>query len=169
MADRPPRAGEVRLPFDPEARADAGVAFIGLIRSPWATRDDCPKNLREARVRGRPAQVVLAPGYAAGLAGLEAGRWVHLLYWMGEAARDLIVQAPRHRPDTAGVFAIRSPARPNPVAMGLVRITALDAGTGVLDIDAIDCVDGTPLVDIKPFIATVDVPPEAGSGGVAVS
>ncbi len=159
MAADGPRSGEVQLAFDPADRADAGVTFIGRVRSPWAERSDCPKNLREARERGGGGWVELDAAYWPGLEGLEAGRVIVLLYWMDRAARNLIVQAPRHRDTPTGVFALRSPARPNPVALAAVRLLAVDAAAGRLEIDAIDCLDGTPLVDIKPWIESVDIPP----------
>jgi tRNA-Thr(GGU) m(6)t(6)A37 methyltransferase TsaA len=154
------RPGEIALPFDPGENPDAGVSFIGRLRSPWA-RGDCPKNLREARARGgRFAAEIDAP-WRAGLAGLTPGDAVVLLYWMHDARRDLIVQAPSNRDSPVGVFALRSPARPNPVAMAVARILSLDAGTGVLHLDAVDAFDGTPLLDIKPWLPTVDIPPDA--------
>jgi tRNA (Thr-GGU) A37 N-methylase len=75
---------------------------------------------------------------------------------MGEARRDLIVQAPRHKPEPTGVFALRSPARPNPIALATVRILDIDPAQGRITIDAIDCRDGTPLLDIKPWIERID-------------
>ena len=80
---------------------------------------------------------------------------------MDKARRDLIVQAPRHADGLRGTFALRSPVRPNPVSMSAVRITALDMDAGVLGIDATDAFDGTPVVDIKPMLDTVDIPPPA--------
>ena len=82
-----------------------------------------------------------------------------LLYWTGVARRDLIVQSPAHREGPTGVFALRSPARPNPVAVGVVRILSIDPAAGVLLVDALDAFDGTPLLDIKPWLPSVDVPP----------
>jgi tRNA (Thr-GGU) A37 N-methylase len=69
------------------------------------------------------------------------------------------VQNPRHADGPRGVFALRSPVRPNPIALGTVVITSLDRETGVIGIDAIDAFDGTPVLDIKPWIGTVDTPP----------
>jgi tRNA-Thr(GGU) m(6)t(6)A37 methyltransferase TsaA len=159
MSDFDPRPGEIRLPFDPAAApGDAHVLFIGHIRSPWATRSECPRNLRLAREAGKPARVELDPAFRPGLAGLEAGMHIILLYWMNEARRDLIVQRPRHSETASGTFALRSPVRPNPIALALVRILRLDAAAGIIEIDAIDCIDGTPLLDIKPWIATIDAP-----------
>jgi tRNA (adenine37-N6)-methyltransferase len=71
------------------------------------------------------------------------------------------VQVPRHSGKTHGTFSLRSPARPNPIALSVVRILKVDADTGRIDIDAIDCHDGTPLVDIKPYRPGIDAVPDA--------
>ncbi|WP_114964542.1 SAM-dependent methyltransferase [Alkalilacustris brevis] len=156
-----PRTGESRLDFDPAARPDAGVVFIGRIRSPWGI-DDCPKNLRAARETGQGARFEIDAAYRAGLEGIAPGDRLVALYWMAEAPRDLIRQKPRHRDRATGVFALRSPARPNPVALGVVRCVSIDAARGVIEVDAIDAFDGTPLIDIKPFVEAVDTPDSAG-------
>ena len=153
------RPGEVQLAVDPAtAVPDAGVVFIGHIESPWKVRADCPRNLRRAREHGLPATLVVDEPYRPGLAGLEPGAWIFALYWMHGARRDLVVQHPRLAERASGVFSLRSPVRPNPLALGLVRILAIDPAAGRIDIDATDALDGTPLVDIKPWIATVDQP-----------
>ena len=157
------RPGEVRLAFDPADDARAAVTFIGRIRSPWQP-DDCPRSIRSAREAGRgPARLEIDAPYRPGLAGLAPGDGLVLLYWMAQAPRDLIVQAPRHRVTPSGVFALRSPARPNPVAMSVVRCLAIDADAGIVTVDAIDAYDGTPLIDIKPWIDSIDLPPAAGA------
>jgi len=155
------RDGELRLPFDPAERSgDAHIVFIGHIETPWRTRSDCPKNLRQARERARPgARLVVDAPWRQGLEGLEGATHLVAFYWMHEARRDLIVQAPRHRDAAAGVFALRSPVRPNPIALAVVAVRHLDMASGTIDIDAIDCINGTPLIDIKPWLPTVDVPP----------
>jgi tRNA-Thr(GGU) m(6)t(6)A37 methyltransferase TsaA len=163
MSEAPPgpagRPGEVALSFDPARTADdARLRFIGRLRTPWA-RGKCPKNLREAREIGGDFRVEIDPPFRRGLLGLKAGQALILLYWTGAARRDLIVQTPGQRPEPIGVFAIRSPARPNPVAVGVVRVLALDAATGTLIVDALDAFDGTPLLDVKPWLPSVDVPP----------
>jgi tRNA-Thr(GGU) m(6)t(6)A37 methyltransferase TsaA len=155
----PPRPGEVALPFDPAHAADARLQFIGQLRTPWS-RGNCPKNLREARERGGDFRAEIAPAFRPGLAGLVAGQTVILLYWTGAARRDLIVQSPAHRDGPCGVFALRSPARPNPVALAVVRLLAIDTGAGSLHFDALDAFDGTALLDIKPWLSSVDIPPD---------
>ncbi|MGL4236472.1 SAM-dependent methyltransferase [Tabrizicola sp.] len=156
------RPGEVALSFDPARTADdARLRFIGRLRSPWS-RGHCPKNLREAREVGGTFRIEIDESFRPGLAGLAVGQPVILLYWTGSSRRDLIVQSPAHRDGPTGVFALRSPARPNPIAVGVVRILAIDPVTGVLTVDALDAFDGTPLLDIKPWLTSVDVPPAQG-------
>jgi tRNA-Thr(GGU) m(6)t(6)A37 methyltransferase TsaA len=156
--DRSLRPGEVALPFDPANEPDAGVAFIGRIRSPWQRDGECPKNLREAREQAQPSVIELDRRYQAGLDGLGPGDRLVLLYWMDAARRDVIVQRPRHLDRLVGVFGLRSPARPNPVALAVVTLRAVDPAACTLIVDAIDCYDGTPLLDIKPWLPAVDVP-----------
>ena len=156
------RAGEMALAVDPATMpADARVVFIGRVRTPWTNRRDCPKNAREARERGQPGALEIDAAYRAGLAGLAGYAHIIVLYWMHEARRDLIVQSPGHLDQPRGVFALRSPVRPNPVALSVVRLLSLDVATGQIGIEAIDCIDGTPLIDIKPYLPTVDAVPSA--------
>jgi tRNA (Thr-GGU) A37 N-methylase len=89
-----------------------------------------------------------------------------VLLWMDKARRDLIVQAPRHSPDPRGAFSLRSPVRPNPIGIDIVRIFAIDAAEGSIVVDALDCLEGTPVLDIKPWIEGVDVPPAASAPAV---
>ncbi len=156
------RAGETQLPFDPATRAtDAGLVFIGRIRSPWTDRSQCPKNLRQARETGATATVEIDAPYRDGLLGLEGISHVILLYWMHRGRRDLIVQHPHHAPRPKGVFALRSPVRPNPIALAVVKVLGIDRTAGTITIDAIDCLDGTPLLDVKPYYASTDAVPDA--------
>jgi tRNA-Thr(GGU) m(6)t(6)A37 methyltransferase TsaA len=151
------REGELELGFDPAAlEGDGRIVFIGKIRSPWMNRDDCPKNMREARERGLPASLEIAEPYRAGLAGLERVSHVVILSWFDRAPRNLVVQKPRHSPRTSGTFALRSPARPNPIGLHIARLVSLDQRSGLLTLDAIDALDGTPVIDLKPYFASVD-------------
>ena len=153
-----PRPGELALPFDPADRAEAGLVFIGHIRSPWA-KGTAPRNMRQARDTGEQARIDLDPAYAPALEGLSVGQPIQILYWVDRGQRDLIVQSPRHSDGPRGTFALRSPVRPNPIALATAVITALDRDAATIGIDATDAFDGTPVLDIKPWIGTVDVPP----------
>jgi tRNA-Thr(GGU) m(6)t(6)A37 methyltransferase TsaA len=155
-ADESIRPGEIAVAL-PET-FDAGIYFIGRIRTPWKTRDDCPKN---ARGSDAVCTVELDPRYAAALAGVETCTHLVLLYFMDKARRDLVVQAPRHG-SRRGTFALRSPVRPNPIAMSVVRLIGVADTT--LSVVGLDCLDGTPLVDIKPYFASVDSVPDAVVG-----
>lgn len=157
------RDGEIRSLRDPSMETgDAHVVFIGRIRSPWKERNECPKNMRQAREKTTgDCYLEIDEAWRPGLTGLATGDYLHMLYWMHQARRDIVLQKPRHRETPAGVFSLRSPVRPNPVAMALVRITYLDFQAGIIGIDATDALDQTPLVDIKPYLPAIDHP----SGG----
>jgi tRNA-Thr(GGU) m(6)t(6)A37 methyltransferase TsaA len=143
------RPGEVTIAL-PDA-FDAGVYFIGRIRTPFKRREDCPRSTAASNAVGR---VELDPGYAAGLRDLELYSHAFLLYWMDEARRDLIQQVPAHLGHPRGTFALRSPARPNPIALAAVEIVGIEGTT--VTVRAVDCVDGTPLLDIKPYFSSTD-------------
>ena len=81
---------------------------------------------------------------------------------MDQARRDLVVQVPQHYGEERGTFALRSPARPNPIAMSVVRLLRVE-GTR-LSVVSLDCLDGTPLLDLKPYFASTDSMPEAVVG-----
>jgi tRNA-Thr(GGU) m(6)t(6)A37 methyltransferase TsaA len=138
---------------------DAGIYFIGRIRTPWTRREDCPKN---ARGSDAVCTIALDPRYAAALDGVANCSHLVVLYFMDQARRDLMVQSPRHG-DRRGTFALRSPVRPNPIAMSVVRLLGVE-GTS-LKVVGLDCLDGTPLIDLKPYFASVDSVPDATVGG----
>lgn len=156
------RPGEIAHPLP--ATPDAGLHFIGRLRTPWTTRADCPKNAREHH--GCPNEAVctveLDPAYAPALEGLAGTTHLWLLYWMDRAPRDLLVQVPRQYGTGRGTFALRSPARPNPIALSAVRLLGIDGAR--LQVVGLDCLDGTPLLDIKPYFASTDSHPEAEVG-----
>ena len=156
------RDGEVQLAEDPaKLPAEGHVVFIGTIRSPWTSRADCPKNMREARERGGGATIELDEAYRPGLQGLAAASHIAILSWLHYAPRNLIVQKPRHAVESKGTFALRSPARPNPIGLHIVKLLGVDVGTGIITLDAIDALDGTPIIDVKPYFASTDSVPDA--------
>jgi tRNA-Thr(GGU) m(6)t(6)A37 methyltransferase TsaA len=155
MAERSDvRPGEVATELP--ASHDAGVYFIGRIRTPFKSRAECPRNTAESDALGR---VELDPRFAAGLEDLGLYSHVWLLYWMDRARRDLIRQVPAHLGRPRGTFALRSPVRPNPIALAAVELLGIDGAT--LRVRKVDCIDGTPLIDIKPYFASTDSFPDA--------
>jgi tRNA-Thr(GGU) m(6)t(6)A37 methyltransferase TsaA len=151
------RPGEIAVELP--ARHDASLYFIGRIRTPWQTRAECPKNGGESE---EVCTVELDRRWAAGLQGLESVSHVLLLYWMDKARRDLVVQAPRHYAEQRGTFALRSPVRPNPIAAAVARLQRIEDNK--LFVVGVDCIDGTPLLDIKPYFASTDSAPDATVG-----
>lgn len=151
-ADMRPGERLIELP----SSGDAQVHFIGRIRTSFATRAACPKNGRETMAE---AVIELDPRYADGLLDIERCSHLIVLYWMDEARRDLVRQVPKHLGRPRGVFSLRSPVRPNPIALSVVELLRVDGQR--LTIRHIDCRDGTPLIDIKPYYATTDSVPEA--------
>ena len=151
------RPGEVAaaLPED----FDAGVYFIGRIRTPWTTRDDCPKNARESEA---VCTIELDPRWLDALKGLETCSHLVVLYWMDRARRDLVLQVPHHYGEPRGTFALRSPLRPNPIAMSVTRLVRIDGPR--LSVVGLDCLDKTPLVDLKPYFPSTDCEPAAVVG-----
>jgi tRNA-Thr(GGU) m(6)t(6)A37 methyltransferase TsaA len=151
------REGEVAVAL-PEG-FDASLYFIGRIHTPWKRREDCPKNPRETEAE---CSIVLEPRWAGGLQGLETVSHVVVLYWMDRARRDLVLQAPHHYTERRGTFALRSPVRPNPIAVSVAKLIRLKGNT--LIVAGLDCVDNTPLLDLKPYFASTDSVPDASVG-----
>jgi len=151
------RDGEVVVSLP--AQFDASLYFIGRIRTPWQSRAQCPKNPRES---DSICTVELDPRWTPGLKGLETVSHVLLLYWMDRTRRDLVLQVPRHYGEQRGTFALRSPARPNPIAVSVARLVRLEGNA--LYVVGVDCLDNTPLLDIKPYFASTDSVPEAVVG-----
>jgi tRNA-Thr(GGU) m(6)t(6)A37 methyltransferase TsaA len=151
------REGEiaVELPKD----YDASLYFIGRIRTPWKTRDQCPKNARESEA---VCTLELDPRWAQALTDVASCSHLVVLYWMNRSRRDLVLQVPRTYGFGRGTFALRSPARPNPIAMSVVRLVGVE-GTK-LSVVGLDCLDETPLLDIKPYFASTDAVPDAVVG-----
>ena len=121
--------------------------IIGTIQTPYKRMEDCPS--RHNRNKFLPCTIRLAPEYAPGLVGLAAGDRALLLYWLHLARRDMAQLPAREgvRDKPVGVFSMRTPPRPNPIAASVVDILAVRENE--LDVVGLDCLDGTPLLDIK--------------------
>ena len=140
---------------------DAGLVFIGRIRTPWTGRGQCPRQGRAGE--GPLCRVEIDPLWAPALAGLDDFGRLELLYWLDRARRDLMVQNPGHSGATGGTFSIRSPNRPNPIGTAEVTLEGREGCT--LLVRGLDCLDGTPLLDVKPArrqLAEID---ETGTAG----
>jgi tRNA-Thr(GGU) m(6)t(6)A37 methyltransferase TsaA len=151
------RDGEIAV--DLPERFDASLYFIGRVRTPWQRREDCPKNPRETDA---VCTIVLDPRWIRALEGIESVSHVVVLFWMDRARRDLVLQAPHHYSERRGTFALRSPVRPNPIAVSVARLLRVEGNE--LFVVGLDCLDNTPLLDIKPYFASTDSVPDASVG-----
>lgn len=151
------RDGEVTVEL-PE-KPDVGLYFIGRIHTPWKTRKDCPKNARESDA---VCTLALDERWAPGLKDVETCTHLVVLYWMDQSPRNLVLQVPGHYGTQHGTFALRSPARPNPIAVSVVRLVGIEGNR--LSVVGLDCLEGTPLLDLKPYFASTDSVPEAVVG-----
>ncbi len=126
---------------------------IGVVRSELKNREDAPMQGYE----GAPdAWIEIAPEVAEGLDGIESDSDIIVLTWLHRADRDTLLVHPRGNPDAplTGVFATRSPDRPNPI--GLHRVTVLEVDGRRLRVAPLEAIDGTPVVDIKAVLGAVD-------------
>ena len=128
------------------------VVPIGTVESSLVDLAAAPKQGDEG---APPARLVLEPEYRAGLAGLHVGAELLILTWLDRARRDVLRTRPRDDPDRAeqGVFSTRSPSRPNPIGLHRARITSIDGRT--VGVDALEALDGTPVIDLKPVLGGV--------------
>ncbi len=132
-------------------RESGGVELIVVGRVESTLRDpgDAPRQPDEG---APPARVVVAPEFGAALVGLAAGDRITLVTWLDRADRTRLTTRPRGDAarDEVGVFATRSPDRPNPLGHHDVTITAIDEHG--FTVDALEALDGTPVVDVKPCL-----------------
>jgi tRNA-Thr(GGU) m(6)t(6)A37 methyltransferase TsaA len=143
MTDDELRAGEVAVPLPPAT--DAGLYFIGVIHTPWKNRGECPKR---GSLDGPVCSIVIDERWHQALTDIADHPRIQVLYWMHRARRDLVLQTPIRTGTTTGSFALRSPVRPNPIASSVVLLVGVQGRT--LLVRGLDCLDGTPLVDLKP-------------------
>lgn len=133
------------MAVDMPPRFDAHLWYIGRIRTPWTQRGQCPH--RGDAENGPDCRIEIFDPWAPGLAGVDGHERLQILYWMDRARRDLVLQNPKFGDSATGTFALRSPVRPNPVASSVVRLLSVEGAA--LTVRGLDCLDGTPLIDIK--------------------
>ena len=151
------RENEVAVP--PFEAKDAGLVFIGRIRTPWTSRLECP---RQGRLDGPVCRIEIFEPWVAGLDGITRYDKVEVLYWLDQSRRDLVRQSPRNDGTTRGTFSLRSPVRPNPIGTSVVELVSVEGA--IVSVRGLDCLDGTPLIDLKPdrCAFTPLAPPQPG-------
>lgn len=127
------------------------VEFIGTVHTPLKQIGDCP--LQESE--GAPVGIVrIDEKYLNALSGLTRGAKVILLTWLHRSDRNTLTTKPRNNPNakTMGVFATRSPDRPNPIGIHEAEILSISSN-GEIILSNLEVLDGTPLIDIKPALS----------------
>ncbi len=126
----------------------AELVFVGHIKTPYQSKEECPG---QARPENGTSQIIVDEKYAPAINGLTPGDHVQVLYWFDQANRSVLKTVPMWSEDNEerGVFSIRSPVRPNPIALSTVEILSID--NNLMTVTAMDCIDGTPLLDMKPY------------------
>ena len=125
---------------------DAGLVFIGRIATPWTERMKCP---RQGRADGPLCRIEIFEPWRDALDGIAQYERLETLYWLHRSRRDLVLQSPRDDGVARGAFALRTPVRPNPIGTSIATLVAVEPG-GMLLVRGLDCLDGTPLLDLKP-------------------
>ena len=127
------------------------VTPIGTIRSPYQTREDAP---RQGRFSDALITLEILPEFTEGLQDVEQQPHLIVLYWLDRANRTALKAIPPHTDIEHGVFATRSPDRPNPIGICIVELVRREGNQ--LFVRGLDALDGTPLLDIKPYSAAID-------------
>lgn len=135
------------------------VRPVGLIHTPFRQRGEAP---RQGRFSREEALIEIFPAFAEGLLGVEHSRYLLVLYWCDRADRERLVTVTPHGPEPRGVFACRSPSRPNPIALCVAELVRREGNR--LVVRGVDALDGSPLVDIKPYVPDLDCVPTDAPG-----
>ena len=133
---------------------------IGFIHSPFTNLAEMP--IQPTGAASAPGTVEILPEYQQGLKDLEGFSHIILIYHLHAAQRGPLMVTPFLDSQPRGIFATRAPTRPNPIGISIVRLVKIEGCT--LFIEALDILDGTPLLDIKPYVPAFDGHPEAHAG-----
>ena len=138
------------------------VTAIGVARTPWRRREDAPH--QPGAAPEAEGVIEIAAEFRKGLADLDSFDrvWVIFLFDRSEgwAAK---IKPPRGGPKR-GVFATRAPHRPSRIGLTALALSSVDVDEGLVTVKGIDLLDGTPVLDLKPYIASVDAFPDASHG-----
>jgi tRNA-Thr(GGU) m(6)t(6)A37 methyltransferase TsaA len=121
---------------------------IGIIHSPFDKLEDMP--IQPSSESSSPGVVEVYPEFTPGLKDLEGFSHVYLLYHLHKTGVVKLKVTPFLDEQSRGLFATRAPSRPNPIGLSLVNMVRIE--TNLIHVDRVDVLDGTPLIDLKPYI-----------------
>jgi len=129
---------------------------IGLIHTPYARREDIP---RQGRLSAELCEIEVFPEFAPAIKDIDQCTHLFVIFWLHLADRNRLTATPPHNNQEHGVFATRSPNRPNPLALDIVEL--LEVKGNRLTVRGMDALDGSMLLDIKPYSTEIDCHPQA--------
>lgn len=126
------------------------IKYIGTVHSPLKTIEDCPLQENE---NAPEAVIEISPEFREGIQDIKVGVEIVLLTWLHAADRNVITCVPRNNYEApkVGVFSTRSPDRPNPIGLHAVKVLSIGED-GMIKVSALEVLDQTPVVDIKPVL-----------------
>ncbi len=142
------------------AAVSVTIRQIGVIHTPNTLAEETP--IQSVFAEGVQGQAEILPEYAEGLHDLDGFSHIWLIYWFHQAGPPRLVVKPFLQDVPHGVFATRAPTRPNPIGISLVRLIRRE-GT-ILHLEDVDVLDGTPLLDVKPYVPRFDCRTDARTG-----
>ena len=124
---------------------------MGVIHTPYKRREDIP---RQGRLSEEICQIEVYPEYEEGLKDIDQCTHLFILFWLHLGDRNRLLATPPHSKEEHGVFATRSPNRPNPIAIDIVRLLKVEGNR--LTVKGMDALDGSVILDIKPYFTDMD-------------
>ncbi len=132
------------------------LVYIGIAETDYMTLNECPRNTRYATGK---SYLKLDPCYLDAMLDIEQASHILVLYWLDKASRDTLRSTSPFDGVLRGVFASRSPNRPNPIGFAVLELLSIDGAT--ITTSPLDCLNGTPIIDIKPYVKVNDSRPDA--------
>ena len=145
------------FPVHPQMENTGAISFrpIGYFHSPYNEKTGAPR--QGVLVKESEATIQIDESFRKGLAGLMQFEYIIVLFWFDRTETWSPLVNPPESEHLFGVFATRSPKRPNPIGFSIVKLDGIDLDEGILHLSGIDAFDGTPVLDIKPYLPSIDI------------
>ncbi len=139
------------------------VTSIGIIHSPFKTKEECPIQPRYSE--GATATIEIYPHYADGLKDIEGFSHIIVIYQLDKAGEIKLVRPTFLDDEPHGIYSSRHPCRPNSIGLSIVKLVRRN--NNILTIKEFDMLDGTPVLDLKPYVPRFDSIPDASGGWIS--